>query len=204
MKIIGRIGIGILVCAMVLTGTLAYAWQMVPNPVSAAEDILEAISTWEQGDAIDFLSDVDDAGAYLVTFGGVAEQLAARMSYQVHTGRVTGRTAVVDVTVSAVNVGDIANPLLTQSATYLAFSRIMNRPADLNVFIADRSQVLVENALTISIHTSMHLILGTDGQWRLDLSNEDNLMFLNALCGGGILPHITAIESIIERAATIG
>jgi len=178
---------------MLVTNTAA---QEQPCPMSAATEILEAITTWEQGDSLDFLSD-DEVLAYLTTFGGVAQQLVERMSYQVHAGMVDGRTAVVDVTITAVNVGDMAGSLLTQSAAYLAFARFLNRPPDLNAYISARAEVLIDEMHTISMPTSIHLIMGGDGQWKLDLSNEGNLMFLNALFGGGILPYINIIEALI-------
>ena len=192
-----------LICISILLAPVAHAAEnRPPCPLQATEEILEAITTWEQGDSLDFLSEEEELQAYLATFGGVMEQLAQRMSYQVHAGMVDGRTAVVDVTITAVNAGEMAGPLLTQAATYLAFQRLMGREPDLNAHLAARAAVLIEGMYTISTPTSVHLIMGGDGEWKLDLSNEENLMFLDALCGGGILPHINAIEALMNHMGT--
>ena len=172
-----------------------------PSPSEAVRGMLETISTWEQGEIPDFLAEEPDAQAYLNTFGGVIEQLAGRVSYEVHAHKITGYTAVVDVGISAVDIGGAVGVLLTQSATYLAFQRVMGRPADLNGYLSSRTVAVIPELNTIAAEASAYMILGADGEWKLDLSDQRNLGLLNAMCGGGILPYITAIETLTGRVS---
>jgi hypothetical protein len=173
----------------------------IPNPSEAAREMLESIVTWEQGRTLDFFAGNPDIQTYLSTFGGVIEQLAKRINYEVYAHKITAHTAVVDVRISAVDIGAAARSLLAQSATYIAFQRLMGRPADLNTYLSARAGVIIPELHTIATTTSIHMIQGADSAWKLDLSNQENLHLLNAMCGGGILPYITAIETLLERVS---
>jgi len=190
------IAVCIIIC--ILMPQTAHAQEYL-NPSEAAAEMLEAVAAWEQGRSLEFLADDPEALAYLATFGGAIEQLAKRMSYEVFAHKITGRTAVVDVKISAVDIGSAARSLLAQSATYIAFQRIMGRPIDLNGYLAARVGVIIPGLNTIATTTSVYMIQGADGVWKLDLSDQRNLHLLNAMCGGGILPYITAIETLLER-----
>jgi hypothetical protein len=107
------------------------------------------------------------------------------MDYRVFAHKITGRTAIVDISVSAVAAGEAVQPLLAQAATYLAFQRLLGNPADLGGYLPGRLALLLAEQPAVTTLASLHLILGGDGAWKLDLSDKRNLPFLDALLGGG-------------------
>ena len=164
----------------------------------AAADIMNSICGWKQSADTPFLSDSVAVKPYLDIFGDAAEQLAERLSFRIGNCKITDHTAVVDLSVSAVDIGHSVEQILLKSVGYLAIQQFYGADPDLNTFLGDRVRDIIADLPAITTHTSVYLVLGGDGEWKLDLGDNRNLAFVSALGGGGFHDYMDTMAELLE------
>ncbi|MCL2057137.1 MAG: hypothetical protein FWH02_07990 [Oscillospiraceae bacterium] len=175
-----------------------------PNPAAAAAAFLDGIKAWD-GAFANSLSETlftDGSGADAILAVAMVPILD-KLDYRVGNAKTEGLTAEVDLTITAADVKDAVRDLVVEAAGLMALRHFTGLPIDVEKYALNRlADILREdNLLTVSTNCTMYLIMGGDGEWKIDLSDARNLTVLNA-AGGGILPN-SELEKLITAMDTI-
>ena len=160
------------------------------DPALAAAAFLEEIKGWDGA----FARSVGDA-LFPVSGGDALLEMAARpilakLDYRMGNSKIEDNYASVDLSITAADVKDAVRDLVVEAAGLSAIRHFTGLPIDVEKYVADKLTGIFaeDNLLTISTDCTMYLIMGGDGQWKLDLSDPKNLGLLNA-AAGGIIPQ---------------
>lgn len=168
------------------------------TPDGAAEILLDNISSLKGEDIDAAIQEVFPSAQLPQAATELLKPITERMTYTVGNSKVDGDTAMVDVSITAVDAKSALNSVLAGAAAYTALQRAggnTENPEDLFArYIAEH--VDWDKAATIKTDATVHLVKGGDGEWKLDTGNPDNLQLANALSGGAV-DLLTDISSMI-------
>lgn len=174
-----------LICFMVIISYHLSVPAATPQaPIEAVEEMMESVKNL---DVPAFISLETAAGDMVSrTLETVLTPVLPKLEYSFGNSKVTGNRAVVDMTVTAADIGSTVETVLKQAAGLLIISRIFGVSIDIGEFVLEQMEKTLGNeSLTmVTTNTTVYLILGGDGKWKLDLSEEGNFGFLKALSGG--------------------
>ncbi|MDR2909577.1 MAG: hypothetical protein LBU86_06820 [Oscillospiraceae bacterium] len=157
-------------------------------PEGAVEGMLTALREWDTGLIAQWMSEVPE-GAVSDAYHGILVPTLARIEFEAGPAKITGDTAMVDVSVTAVDIGGALGDLSVDAAGYLLTCSMDNTEPDWGAFLAGYMDIMdVEGLLRVNRRSTAHLIKDAGGKWRLDAGNPENLDFYNAVTGG--LPEV--------------
>lgn len=158
----------------------------IPAPEESVKTFMEHILGWKPDQAAALLSDTLEYREVVDACEQSAKPLLERLEYTVGNSRIEENTAEVDIAVTAADIREPMRQILADALACAAVRSLMKLPFDADAFLAARIiQALdAENLTTIKTNATVHLIRGGDGDWKLDLSNPDNLNFAEAITGG--------------------
>ena len=165
----------------------------------AVADLLDSLKNWDE-DAIDrLMADLVPDGSLPPTYKKVVRPIFESIDYTIGNAKVDGDTAVVDVAVTTVDARSALNKVLSGAVTYVAARQLMGASGTPEEHLIDylADKIDWRNLSTIRTNTSVYLIRGGDGGWKVDASDADNLDFLNAITGGAV----EVIKSLQDLAA---
>lgn len=147
---------------------------------------------------IDCLKDVDakKAGDY-VTGKNVNQYIGSeyfealrgvlgRLEYSIIDERSQADSAQVDVVVTAVDLNGVAASMLMEFGKQLALAKLTGGEVDAAAFVKEyfADKIDPESLSTVDTEATVYLVKDGGGRWKVDLDNEENMDFLNALTGG--------------------
>lgn len=166
--------------------------EEIPDPSSpdgALKELLQAAGNWELETVNSYLPTGVTIEKYLpAALEDTTRQVLERMEYTVGDVNTTGNNATVKLKITAVNLDDAVNSAINAVAVYVAAKQFKGETIDnYNEIVQIISDSIDVSSLpTTTKDTTAYMIKGADGDWKLDLSNEDNLPLLNAASGGAV------------------
>lgn len=186
--------------------TAAAPNQDIPSPHDAATAFMNQLKDLDTA-PIQAAIDAAVPGQY----GETACQLVltpvlSRLEYELGSFRSDGRTAAVDLSITAADMKVIASDIAAQAIGCAAIRQWTGLPLDVESYVTARITAVLESGslTTIRTNTTLYLTLGGDEQWKVDLSDLRNLDFLEALTGGmvefdGALATVAAISGAVDK-----
>lgn len=177
-----------------------------PSPKDAVISLMEEIRGWD-ADAAASMLDETVPGGYGETFGSIALlPLLAKLDYTLGNEKITGRSAQVDLAVTAADIKGFAGDIAAEAVGFAALKKLTGLPLDVDSYVAGRvsSALAADSLTTIKTDTTVYLLQGGDGVWKLDMTDLRNLDFLKALTGGFVefeepLRALFSIEEVPGR-----
>lgn len=156
------------------------------TPKDAVISLMEEIKAW---DAVAAASLLDEAvpGGYGEAISTTALlPLLAKLEYTIGNEKISGRTAQVDLAITAADIKDFAGEIASEAVGFAALKKLTGLPLDVDAYITGRvtSALSGDHLTTIKTDTTVYLLQGGDGIWKLDMTELRNLDFLEALTGG--------------------
>lgn len=156
------------------------------TPEGAVVLLVSDVKTWDSEKASTFISQATGRDALPEAYGEVVAPILQRLDISVGNSRITGDTAIVDASVTAVDAQRALSDVLVQAMGYVALQQAGGNTKDSETLLAE---YIVDNVdfsklSTIKTDCTIHLVEGADGEWKLDMNDPKNLGFLNAASGG--------------------
>lgn len=171
------------------------------TPEEAAEKIMRQISKLD-AEQVKELTDEYFAGQEIPEeYYSLLKPMSERVSYKIGNYSVDGDTAMVDVSVTAVDAQSAVNSVMPGAAAHIIVMQMTGKDVSHpEQILADYAAANIEwdTLPTIRTDATLYLIMGADGEWKVDASNPDNLGFLNAISGGGV-EVAKNLQSFVER-----
>ncbi|MDR2932350.1 MAG: hypothetical protein LBV27_04510 [Oscillospiraceae bacterium] len=158
----------------------------VNTPADAVDDLMDSLRNWDMAASVSQLGEADDRNFIASVCEIATPSVLGKLQYTISNTKITENRAAVDIAVTAADIKSIAGEIMSQAIGYAALQKILGLPVSVEDFVLTRVTAALddENLTTIKTNATVHLILGGDGAWKLDMSNVANLGFLEALTGG--------------------
>ena len=179
------------ICLAVAACCNLTAYALEPDPKEAAANIIESI----KGIDLQSASFADNENKYLsIIQQNVFPAMLSKIEYAIGNAKVSGRSAMVDIKITSADIDGICADILAKTAKALFLKNILSLSVDIDGFLINQinNSLSAEQLKTISTNTTVYLVPGGDGQWKLDLSDKRNLLFFNALLGSPDIPEPVA------------
>ena len=154
------------------------------TPSGAVVGALGALRDWDLELAAQWMSEAPD-GIFTDAYRQVLASALARLEFEPGSERVTGNTAIVDVSVIAVDMSAALGDISADAARFLHGSAAEDTDPNWASFLEQYINIMdVDGLIRIRRTTTAHLIQDSEGQWRLDTHNPANRGFYNVVSGG--------------------
>ncbi|MDL2233162.1 hypothetical protein LJC63_06230 [Ruminococcaceae bacterium OttesenSCG-928-L11] len=169
-----------------LTAPIRASAAEVATPEAAVTAFMDSVREWDAAAASAFLGDAVPGNYADILCNLVLAPTLEKLDYTLGNSRITGRSAVVDISVTAADLKGCAGDLLAEAAGCAALAKLTGLPIDVEQYVTGRMETYMhpDNLTTIRTDTSVYLLLGGDGAWSIDVTDLRNLRFLEALTGG--------------------
>lgn len=171
------------------------------TPDGAAEILLEKVSDLDNETIRALASQYFSVEQLPEAFYSLLEPMSKRVTYKIGNFKIDGDSAVVDVSITSVDAQKALHSIMPGAVAHLAALQISGKD------ISEPEKILSEYAAknikwdelpTIKTDSTLYMVKGADGEWKVDASNPDNLGFANAISGGAI-DVVQNLKSFAER-----
>lgn len=166
--------------------------ELLPDPstpAGAIAELLESAKQWDTDTVNRYLPEgMDTETSIPEELRGLLQQSLERLEYKVGEANVDGNRARVETEITSVNAESAVTDAAAAVVGYVAKQKLTGKNVDDYTEIT-RIAIDAIDASKLPLVTSSataYLIQDQDGTWKLDLEDEKNLPFLNAVSGGSI------------------
>lgn len=166
--------------------------ELLPDPstpAGAIAELLESAKQWDTDTVNRYLPEgIDTETSIPEELRGLLQQSLERLEYKVGEANVDGNRARVETEITSVNAESAVTDAAAAVVGYVAKQKLTGKNVDDYTEIT-RIAIDAIDASKLPLVTSSataYLIQDQDGTWKLDLEDEKNLPFLNAVSGGSI------------------
>ena len=171
------------------------------TPADSVTHLLRALRDWDLAASSQWMTPATDL-IFSGTYRGALGPLITRIEFNTRVERISGTTAIVDVSVYAVDLRTALGDLTEHAANYLLHRELEDSPHDWPAFLAEHVARLEDTNSLIRVMRSApaHLVMDQGGNWLLDADNPDNRDFYNAVSGGllDLLDMLDEVEPAAE------
>jgi|GEM_PF-2075293 len=174
----------------------------VSSPSAVVAGFIDSLRDFDIQKAGDYVTG-DGMDAYIGNeYVEILRGVLSRLQYRITDERIDGDTALVEVEVTAVDLTKIAKSMLVDLAKEAALQKIKGSNVDIAAFLKDyfSNKVDPKTLSTVKTNATVHLIKDAGGKWRVDLDNQENLDFVNALTGG----FVETLQSVRDFLSDYG
>lgn len=162
----------------------------VPDtPDRAADKLLSNINELDDAQIDQLAQEYFSMQQFPEEYYDLIKPIAKRVTYKIGSAKIDGDKAAVDVSISAIDAQSAFNSVVPGAIAHLAALQITGKD------ISSPEKILAEYAAknikwdelpTIKTDSTLYLVIGADGEWKVDTNNPDNLEFVNAISGGAV------------------
>lgn len=159
------------------------------TPTGAADKLLSDLSDLDDERIVALAQEYFAMQSIPEEYYSVIKPLSERVSYKIGNYKINGDNAAVDIAVTAVDAEAAFSRIVPAAVAHLAVMQMTGKD------VSNPEKIIAEyiakntdwDALPkIKTNTTLHLVMGADGEWKADASNPDNLDFANAVSGGAL------------------
>lgn len=159
------------------------------TPEGAVEELFESIKNMDYDQINELVGQYFENQTLPEEYFLLLKPITERVSYKIGESRIDGDNAMVDISVTAVDAQKAVNSVMPGAVAHLAAMQLTGKD------ISNPEKIIAEYAAdnikwdslpTIKTDTTLYLVMGADGDWKVDVSNPDNIDFVNAVSGGAI------------------
>ena len=174
------------------------AEDLIPADVVAG--LLRAVRDWDLASASRWATSLQDT-IFSDEYRGVLVPLITRIEFNARAQRILGDTAIVDVSVYAVDLRSALGDLRENAANYLLHRQLENTEPNWAEFLSEHISRLedTDSLMRVMRTAPAYLLMDSQGNWVFDAQSPDNAAFYNAVSGG--LPELIEFLSEVEAAA---
>lgn len=159
------------------------------TPDGAAELLLESINNLSREQVDELIGQYFGGQTLPDEYFALLMPISERLSYEIGEYEIDGDKATVSVSVTAVDAQSAINSVMPRAVAHLAAMQLTGKD------VSNPEKILAEYAAdnikwdeipTIEKNSTLYLVKGADGEWKVDAANPENLDFANAISGGAI------------------
>lgn len=168
------------------------AGESLPDPSTpegAVAELLHGAKEWDIPAVDAHLPDgTSISGRVPPALEDTLSAILQRMEYRVGRSTVTGDAATVDVDITTVDAEGTVNEAVGKAVGTIAKRQLAGQPVDDYAAVIEEvlASIDISSLPTTTIAATAHMVMGGDGEWKLDLSDEKNLPLFNAMTGGAM------------------
>ena len=170
------------------------------TPADTVVGLLRALREWNMASAAQWSTPAEGT-IFSDAYRGVLVPVITRIEFDTRVERIDGSTAIVDVSVYAVDLRTALGDLSENAANYLLHRELEEGDPDWVAFLSEHMSRLedVDSLIRMRRTAPAHLVMDGNGSWLFEAGNPDNTNFYNAVSGG--LPELIATLSQVQVAA---
>jgi predicted small lipoprotein YifL/flagellar basal body rod protein FlgB len=172
------------------------------TPEGAMTGLLKSAKEWDAEAINEFLPEGSVVAGYVPAgFEGTVSSLLSRTEYEVYDAEIDGDTAAVELELTAVDAEKALQDAAAGLIAEITISQFKGQAVDYSALIGETVKGIdIDSLPTVTKTATAHMVLGEDGEWKLDANNEANLPLLNAATGGAV----DMAKELTEMAETYG
>ena len=155
------------------------------TPAESLGDLLWALRDWDLLAVARWSTPASDT-IFTETYRGVLVPAVTRLEYNTRVERVTGKAAIVEVSVYAVDLCLALGNLTDSASNYLAHVQLEGTVPNWPQFLSEHMARLenVDSLIRVMRTAPAHLVADSNGNWLFEAGNPENRDFYNAVSGG--------------------
>ena len=167
------------------------------TPAESLSDLLWALRDWDLVAVARWSTPAGDT-IFTDAYRGVLVPAVTRLEYNTRVERITGNSAIVEVSVYAVDFGLALGSLTESASNYLAHAQLEGITPDWPQFLAEHVSRLenIDTLLRAMRTAPVHLVADSNDNWLFEAGNPENRDFYNAVSGGllDILEYLLELQ----------
>ena len=155
------------------------------TPAESLGDLLWALRDWDLLAVARWSTPAPDT-IFTDAYRSVLVPAVTRLEYNTRVERITGSSAIVEVSVYAVDLSLALGNLTESASNYLAHVQLEGTMPDWPQFLTEHISRLenVDSLLRVMRTAPAHLVADSNGNWLFEAGNPQNRDFYNAVSGG--------------------
>lgn len=172
------------------------------RPDGAIAALMEGLKSWDTDAFSSYLPEGFSVDKQVPPqFRQIIADAFAQMEYQITHTQITGDTAAVEMTITAVEASSAASKAISAATSYAVKQQLIQAEIDIPTMIDTVVDAVDISSLPTQTATcTVYMVKQTDGTWHPDTTDERNLDFLNAASGGSM----ELVNSVMELADQYG
>ncbi|MCL2857287.1 MAG: hypothetical protein FWE19_06160 [Oscillospiraceae bacterium] len=155
------------------------------TPAEALGDLLWALRDWDLIAVARWSTPAPDT-IFTDAYRGVLVPAVTRLEYNTRVERASGSSAIVEVSVYAVDFGLALGDLTESASNYLAHIQLEGGTPNWPQFLGEHVSRLenMDSLIRVMRTAPAHLVADSQGNWLFEAGNPENRDFFNAVSGG--------------------